>query len=97
MEPSAPIIRSFGPIWLFRLNQYRFGYDSVETQARADITWMPDYGEIPKYAREAMSWAYAEGLITGRDDGKRLAPKAYTQRQECATIVQRYINKFWQN
>ena len=96
-RPNNPIIRADMAVLLFRLNQYRFGYGSVETQASVDITWMPDYGEIPKYAQEAMSWAYAEGLITGRDDGKRLAPKEYTQRQECATIVQRYINKFWQN
>ena len=40
-----------------------------------------------------MSWAYAEGLITGKSVST-LAPKGEATRAEVATILMRYCGKY---
>ncbi len=90
-RPKDPINRGQMALMLMR---YRDS-EHLDTTARKDLSGMKDYAEIPSYAREALSWAAAEGLITGRESGTVTAAKAYTQRQECATVIARYINLFF--
>lgn len=39
------------------------------TSARADLSRFPDAGEVSSWAADAMSWAVAEGIISGSDHG----------------------------
>ena len=94
-RPKEKITRADMAVMLYRLYHYMYGYDSEAVGDGADITGFADYEEVPKYAREAMSWAYANGIISGRNGGTVLAPKEFTQRQECASVVQRFIDKFY--
>ncbi len=68
----------------------------IDTGNKANITGMPDYSNVPKYARDAVAWANAYGIITGREKSgvQYLAPRENAQRQECATILQRFYNAF---
>ena len=68
----------------------------IDTSNKANITGMPDYSNVPKYARDAVAWANAYGIITGREKSgvQYLAPRENAQRQECATILQRFYNAF---
>ena len=55
-----------------------------------DLSSFADASEISTWAEEAMKWAVAEALISGRSETV-LAPKGNTTRAEAATILMRYI------
>lgn len=86
-RPDEVITREQMAVLLFRYAQYK-GWD---VSARADLSGYGDEGDIHKYAREAMQWANAAGIITGRDKGV-LAPTSPTTRAEIAEILVRVGN-----
>lgn len=47
-----------------------------------------DIGAVSEYAREAVEYMYANGIIKGYGDGS-FAPKAYTTRAEAAVLIAR--------
>ena len=66
----------------------------MDVSARADLSGYADAGQISDYAREAVSWAVAVGLISGRSETV-LAPTGSATRAEVATILMRsddYLN-----
>lgn len=70
---------------------YRYaGKIDADTSERADLKEFPDAGNVNEFAKEAMQWAVAAGLIKG-DNGK-LNPQGTAVRAECATIIMRFIN-----
>ncbi|MDR0446030.1 MAG: S-layer homology domain-containing protein, partial [Oscillospiraceae bacterium] len=56
----------------------------------ANLSGYTDTDEISDWASEAMRWANAAGLITGRTE-TTLAPKGTASRAEAATLLQRYM------
>ena len=76
---------------------YRFAdFKGEDVTGREDISKFPDGSKVSKYAKEAMSWAVAEGLISGtKVDGKDyLDPKGNATRAQVATILMRYLTNF---
>lgn len=61
----------------------------MDTGARADLSAFPDADEVSPYAREAVSWAVAEGLIRG--DGGFLRPTGGAVRAEAAVVLMRFV------
>ena len=70
---------------LYRYWLHLGGDASVQT----DLTAFADAGTVSKYAREAMAWAVAQGLIQGRP-GNLLAPAEGATRAELCTILVRF-------
>ena len=62
------------------------GYD---VSAAADLSGYPDAGKVQPYAQEAMSWAVAEGIVAGMEDGT-LNPAGNATRAQIATILMRF-------
>ena len=62
------------------------GYD---VSAAADLSGYPDAGKVLSYAQKAMSWAVAEGIVAGMDDGT-LNPAGNASRAQIATILMRF-------
>lgn len=62
------------------------GYD---VSVRADLSGFADADNISPWAREAMSWANALGLIQG--SGNYLMPEGNAQRCQVAAIFQRFV------
>jgi pimeloyl-ACP methyl ester carboxylesterase len=56
----------------------------------ADLSAYADAGEISEWAREALAWANAAGLIAGRS-ADELAPADNATRAEVAAILHRFI------
>lgn len=72
---------------------YRYAkYCSLDTSARASLGQFKDASYVNSFATEAMQWAVAEGIITGKDNGTRLDPQGNASRAECATIISRFID-----
>ena len=83
--PEEPITREQLAAILYRYAKFK-GYD---VSAQGDLSQFTDRGRIRAYALEAMSWANAEGLITGKGKGI-LDPGGPATRAQVAAILQRF-------
>lgn len=73
---------------------YYAGYKEFDISQRADIDSFIDSGNVSSYTRQAMEWAAGSGIITGKA-GNRLDPQGYATRAECASIIMRFIEKYF--
>lgn len=86
--PNAPITREQLAAILFRYAK-ACGYD---VSARAELTAYADAAQVSTWAGDAMRWAVASGLISGRS-GAQLAPKGEATRAEVAVILMNFVQK----
>ena len=86
--PDRTITREEFAAMLYRYTNYL----EVDTTARVDYSDYADSGSVSEWATDAMSWAVAEGLISGKP-GKLLAPQDTITRAEVATVIYRYNNE----
>ena len=86
--PNAPIAREQLAAILFRYAK-ACGYD---VSARAELTAYADAAQVSTWAGDAMRWAVASGLISGRS-GAQLAPKGEATRAEVAVILMNFVQK----
>lgn len=72
---------------------YRFTKEALDKEGsdRADLSAFADYGTLPIYAQDAMSWANAAGLIKGI--GNNLAHDGNATRAQLATILMRFCSQ----
>lgn len=69
---------------------YRYAqYEGRDVSRRADLGAYKDGAKVSSWAKDAMSWAVAEGLITGSNQ-KNLTPGGSTNRAQLAAILMRY-------
>jgi len=69
----------------------RFAYwKDLDVVADANLASFDDSNRISGWAQEAMSWANATGLITGRTE-TTLAPQGTATRAEAATMLMRFV------
>lgn len=66
------------------------GYDVT---GRADLSVFTDVGQISAYAKEAMSWANAMGLVVGTSE-TTLSPTDKVTRAQIAMLLTRFENTF---
>ena len=83
--PDADVTREQMAAILYRYAEYA----GLDVTGRGDLTAFPDGESVSAWAEENVSWAVAEGLLTGRDDGT-LDPAGTATRAEIATILMRY-------
>ena len=70
---------------------YRFAdYNGLDVSARSDLSAFSDAETVQPYAKDAMDWAIASGIITGFPDGT-LAPTASATRAQAAAIIVRFL------
>ena len=81
-SPDAALTRESLAAILFR---YAGGQVSAD-----DLSGYADGAVVSAWAREAMNWAVAQGLITGKSCG-RLDPSGTASRAEVSAILMRYV------
>ena len=64
----------------------------VDVGARANLASFTDEAAVSAWARDAMSWAVAQGLIYGRT-ATTLVPAGTATRAEVAAILARFSKK----
>lgn len=64
------------------------GYDRSK---KTSLDKFADASQVSGYAREAMQWAVANGIINGRSNTGLLDPKGNATRVEAAAIIQRFL------
>lgn len=82
--PEDTITREQMATILYRYAEYK-GYDVT---GKADLTKFTDSDEISTWAKTALSWANANGLVEG--DGSKLMPKGDAERCQIAAILHRF-------
>ncbi len=89
-QGNADVTREQVAVFLMRYAQ-SLGMD-VSARAKVDF---PDADELSDFAKDAMSWAVAEGLFTGDDTTGELNPTDGAARAEVAAVLMRFINQMY--
>ena len=84
--PGDDITREQLAVILYRYAAYQ-GYDVSQ---RADLSGFGDASSIRPYAQEALSWAHAQGLVLGFEDGS-LRPQGTASRAQIAAVLMRFL------
>ncbi len=84
-SPNEPVTREQTAAILYRYAQYK-GYDVEKT---ADLTAYADAAAIHSYAKNAMSWATAAGILNGVSSTS-LEPTGSATRAQVATVLTRF-------
>ena len=87
--PNDPITREQMAAILYRYAAYR----RIGVSEKADLSRYTDAGRISAYAKDAMAWANAKGLIAGTSE-TTLAPNGSATRAQVATIFMRLNEQF---
>ena len=87
-KPEAAITREQLAAILYR-------YDGEQAVAEDVLSAFSDAGKVSNFAKEAMNWAVANGLINGIGNGASatLSPTASASRAQFATILMRYMTE----
>lgn len=83
--PDDPITREQLAAILYRYADYK----GWEVSAAAELHAFSDGTEVSEYARTAVEWAVAEGLIAGTSENK-LDPQGHALRAQAAAILMRF-------
>ena len=88
-DPNAPLSREQIAAIMYRYSEYR----GADVSGRASLDGFPDGAKTHNYAKDAMSWAVYEGLISGTKAGDKvlLDPRGNATRAQVATILMRYL------
>ena len=86
-RPDLPVSRQQLAAILWRYAKL----EKADSGARAPLRGWLDAGEVGGYAREAMSWALAEGILQGTKDGA-LQPQGRAARGQAAVLLERFQN-----
>jgi len=68
-------------------------WTGLDTSETANLSGYTDAGQISDWALDAMKWANAERLITGRT-ATTLVPAGTATRSEAATILMRFMSRY---
>ena len=84
-DPNGKITREQMAAILFRYANK----NGIDTSKRGNLNSFPDASTVSSWAKDAVQWTVAEGIING-SDGK-LQPKGNATRAQVATILMRFI------
>ena len=91
--PNDNVTRAQMATMMYR---YAKDYKEYDIKADGDYSEFPDAGDVQEFAIEAMKWAVSEEIITGKTINGQLLldPQGSANRAECATIIQRFMEKY---
>ena len=85
-QPDENVTREQLAVILFRLSKAQ-----PQTHQDGAAGLFEDWQEVSEWAREGMSWALDEGIVTGRGEGV-LAPGDSASRAEVAAMLCRFLD-----
>ena len=82
-KPLKNITREEMAQMLYNLAKYK----EVNVENNASLSKYSDANKVSSYHNEAVKWAIANGLISGKDNGKRIDPLGTATRAECSKML----------
>lgn len=89
--PADSITREQMAVMMYRYAQYK----NYNVSDSADLSNFPDVQKVSSFSGKAMEWAVGAGLIKG--DMGNINPQGNASRAQCATIIQRFMDKYPSN
>ena len=86
--PDDSVTREQLAVILYRYAEYK----KMNVSQRANLSKYSDSGKIANWAKDAVSWANAIGLVNGTDK-KELLPQGVASREQVAAILHRFMTK----
>jgi len=83
---NDPITRQDFAVVLYHYSSQQ----QLDTSIRANLSQYRDVSSVSSYAQDAMQWAVASKIISGKSS-IQLAPKDSATRAECAQILKNYL------
>ena len=62
-------------------------YKGIDVEKDVDLSRYADKDKISSYHLDAVKWAVKNGLISGKDNGKRIDPLGTASRAECSKML----------
>ncbi len=95
-KPAKDISREEMAVMMYR---YAKLINTGDTDERADLSSFKDAANVSGFAKDAMEWAVATGLITGiTEEGNTtptlLNPQGTSMRAQCAAVIERFIEAY---
>lgn len=84
-SPFQPVTREQMAAIFFRYA----AWSGIDTRARASLGLFTDANQVSNYAKDAISWCVAKGILSGSNGN--LHPRDSATRAEFASILMRYI------
>lgn len=88
-RPGDPINREQLVLMMHRYANYKH----YNTSQATSLSGYSDRSAVSSFAKTAMEWAIATGIITGKA-GNKLDPLGYANRAESAVIINRFMNYY---
>lgn len=88
--PADLITREQLAVMMFRYAAYM----GIDNSARAPIGGYLDADKVNEFAEDAIQWAVAEGILSGKYGQTQLDPQGTASRAECAVIIRRFMEKY---
>ena len=89
-SPDAPVTREQLSTFFYAFAKNR----ELDISASADLSKYTDSGDISPWAKTAVEWAVAEGLISGMS-ATTLSPKTVTTRAQAAVIFKNFVENLF--
>ena len=88
--PADNINREQMAVMMYRYAKFKdYTIDNQESYDKFE-----DADKVSAFAKEAMEWAYGNGIIKGKYNETKIDPQGSATRAECATIIMRFMEKF---
>ncbi|MBQ2819514.1 MAG: InlB B-repeat-containing protein, partial [Clostridia bacterium] len=87
-KPDRDISRQELAVILYRYAAFK----GMDTSARADLSAFGDTDSVSAWAKDAVQWAVAVGILEG-DDEKNIKAKDYAERCEVAAMIRRFTQE----
>ena len=88
--PADLITREQLAVMMFRYAAYM----GIDNSARAPIGGYLDADKVNEFAEDAIQWAVAEGILSGKYGQTQLDPQGTASRAECAVIIRRFMERY---
>lgn len=91
-SPNMQVTREQVVVMLY---SFASNYMGMSVGQGADLSAYQDQGKVSSWAREAMAWAVAQGVVSGADNGGVLTlnPQYNANRSEVATMLRSFAEK----
>ena len=87
--PNDEITREQLAAILYRYAQFK----DYDVSKKADLTAYSDYAQVSAYAKDAVAWANAAGILSGTS-ATTLSPRDHATRAQVAAILVRFTDAF---
>ena len=66
--------------------------NTTAAQKAGKLSQFKDRKSVSSWAKDALTWANGAGIITGKDNGKKIDPQGNAARAEIGVMILRFID-----